>query len=70
MQYFLTGRNFRIVTQFLYFLLYCFQSIIENARSDSEKILFVITDGYSNAGSPIPMAKKLKRQGRYRMNKC
>ncbi|CAH1105370.1 unnamed protein product [Psylliodes chrysocephalus] len=30
-------------------------------RNDSKKVLFLITDGYSNGGDPIPVAKELKR---------
>ncbi|CAH1985833.1 unnamed protein product [Acanthoscelides obtectus] len=35
---------------------------VSSTRSDSQKILFLITDGYSNGGDPTPLAKELKIQ--------
>nr|CAH7753365.1 unnamed protein product [Callosobruchus chinensis] len=35
---------------------------ISSTRSDSQKVLFLITDGYSNGGDPTPLAKELKIQ--------
>ncbi|XP_055523737.1 sushi, von Willebrand factor type A, EGF and pentraxin domain-containing protein 1-like [Wyeomyia smithii] len=37
------------------------ESIFKLARADSKKIIFLITDGFSNGRDPIPLAKALKR---------
>lgn len=38
------------------------KKIFYDARSDSKKIIFLITDGFSNGGmDPIPLANQLKR---------
>lgn len=34
---------------------------MQNSRADAEKVLFLITDGYSNGGDPIPVANELKQ---------
>lgn len=39
-----------------------FQEVFENSRNTSKKVLFLITDGFSNGGDPIPLAKQLKKQ--------
>lgn len=38
------------------------QTIFENSRNTSKKVLFLITDGFSNGGDPIPLANQLKKQ--------
>ncbi|XP_062536901.1 sushi, von Willebrand factor type A, EGF and pentraxin domain-containing protein 1-like [Armigeres subalbatus] len=37
------------------------EEIFQNARTDSKKIIFLITDGFSNGRDPIPLAESLKR---------
>ena len=39
------------------------QRVLEHARSDAKKAVFLITDGYSNSGDPRPAAKQLRRDG-------
>ncbi|EAT33188.1 AAEL014547-PA [Aedes aegypti] len=38
------------------------EEIFQNARADSKKIIFLITDGFSNGRDPIPLAESLKRK--------
>ncbi|KXJ84393.1 hypothetical protein RP20_CCG009862 [Aedes albopictus] len=38
------------------------EEIFQNARADSKKIIFLITDGFSNGRDPIPLAETLKRK--------
>lgn len=38
------------------------KEILENSRNNSKKVLFLITDGFSNGGDPIPLATELKQQ--------
>ncbi|XP_015834822.1 sushi, von Willebrand factor type A, EGF and pentraxin domain-containing protein 1 isoform X1 [Tribolium castaneum] len=37
------------------------KEIFTQSRNDSEKVLFLITDGFSNGGDPIPLAAELKK---------
>ncbi|XP_053687129.1 sushi, von Willebrand factor type A, EGF and pentraxin domain-containing protein 1-like [Sabethes cyaneus] len=37
------------------------EGIFKEARKDSKKIIFLITDGFSNGRNPIPLAETLKR---------
>lgn len=37
------------------------QQIFANSRNSSRKALFLITDGFSNGGDPVPTAKELKQ---------
>ncbi|XP_073447245.1 sushi, von Willebrand factor type A, EGF and pentraxin domain-containing protein 1 isoform X2 [Aquarana catesbeiana] len=37
--------------------------ILRHSRSDSDKIIFLITDGYSNGGDPRPVAASLRELG-------
>ena len=37
------------------------QEIFQRSRNDSQKVLFLITDGFSNGGDPIPLANDLKK---------
>ena len=37
--------------------------MLKHARKDSRHVLFLITDGFSNGGDPIPVANELKEQG-------
>ncbi|XP_028329615.1 sushi, von Willebrand factor type A, EGF and pentraxin domain-containing protein 1 isoform X2 [Gouania willdenowi] len=37
--------------------------ILRNARSNSSKVIFLITDGYSNGGDPRPVAAALRERG-------
>ncbi|XP_017779989.1 PREDICTED: sushi, von Willebrand factor type A, EGF and pentraxin domain-containing protein 1-like [Nicrophorus vespilloides] len=39
------------------------QDILNGSRSEAKKIIFLITDGFSNGGDPIPVAKDLKALG-------
>ena len=39
------------------------QAVLEEARPDAVKAVFLITDGYSNGGDPRPAAKRLREQG-------
>lgn len=39
------------------------QTVFRHARPDAKKALFLITDGYSNGGDPLPEAEKLKKMG-------
>ena len=39
------------------------QSVLEGARPEAVKAVFLITDGYSNGGDPRPAAKRLREQG-------
>ena len=39
------------------------QSVLEEARPEAVKAVFLITDGYSNGGDPRPAAKRLREQG-------
>lgn len=39
------------------------QKILINARKNSKKIIFLVTDGYSNGKDPVPIATKLKEGG-------
>lgn len=34
--------------------------MFENSRNTSKKVLFLITDGFSNGGDPVPLANELK----------
>lgn len=36
--------------------------MLNKARKDSKKAVFLITDGYSNYGNPVPTAEALKRR--------
>lgn len=36
------------------------QNILKNARAGARKALFLITDGFSNNGYPVPVAKDLQ----------
>ncbi|XP_018333054.1 sushi, von Willebrand factor type A, EGF and pentraxin domain-containing protein 1-like [Agrilus planipennis] len=38
------------------------KEIFANSRNDSKKVLFLITDGFSNGGNPIPVANDLKKK--------
>ncbi|XP_037922099.1 sushi, von Willebrand factor type A, EGF and pentraxin domain-containing protein 1-like isoform X3 [Hermetia illucens] len=39
------------------------KKILINARKNSKKIIFLVTDGYSNGKDPVPIATKLKESG-------
>ncbi|XP_069692830.1 sushi, von Willebrand factor type A, EGF and pentraxin domain-containing protein 1-like isoform X3 [Periplaneta americana] len=39
------------------------QAVLRHRRSDSKPALFLITDGFSNGGDPLPVARELKEQG-------
>ena len=39
------------------------QSVLDRARPEAVKAVFLITDGYSNGGDPRPAAKRLREQG-------
>ncbi|KAF5274861.1 hypothetical protein FQA39_LY07043 [Lamprigera yunnana] len=36
--------------------------VFKHSRNDTKKILFLITDGYSNGGDPVPLSNELKRE--------
>ncbi|KAK4887668.1 hypothetical protein RN001_003939 [Aquatica leii] len=38
------------------------KDIFKHSRNDTKKLLFLITDGYSNGGDPVPLANDLKKQ--------
>ena len=40
-----------------------YQAILQSSREGSEKVIFLITDGFSNSGDPRPAAKHLKNIG-------
>ena len=35
--------------------------MLRSARPDAKKVLFLITDGYSNSGDPRPVARRLRQ---------
>jgi len=35
--------------------------VLRSARPDAKKVLFLITDGYSNSGDPRPVARRLRQ---------
>ena len=37
-----------------------FQRVLASARPGARKAVFLITDGFSNGGSPIPIAQQLR----------
>ena len=37
--------------------------VLKQARNDSRHVVFLITDGFSNGGDPIPVANEMKEQG-------
>nr|CAD7255735.1 unnamed protein product [Timema shepardi] len=39
------------------------QSVLAHARPDAQQAVFLITDGFSNGGDPLPAAKQLKQSG-------
>lgn len=39
------------------------EDVFKNSRKETKKVLFLVTDGFSNGGDPIPLAKQLKRVG-------
>lgn len=39
------------------------QQILRNSRSNATKVIFLITDGYSNGGDPRPVAAALRDRG-------
>ena len=40
-----------------------FQEVLRSARPDATKVVFLITDGYSNGGDPTPAAAQLRDKG-------
>lgn len=40
-----------------------FQAVLEHARPDATKAVFLITDGFSNGGDPRPEARALREKG-------
>lgn len=42
---------------------FLFQQILRHARGNSTKVIFLITDGYSNGGDPRPIAASLREFG-------
>lgn len=43
--------------------VYIFQEIFRNSRPEAKKVLFLVTDGFSNGGDPVPVANELKQIG-------
>jgi len=43
------------------FVYMCRQKVLRAARPDAKKVLFLITDGYSNSGDPRPVARRLRQ---------
>ncbi|KAK5644039.1 hypothetical protein RI129_007884 [Pyrocoelia pectoralis] len=39
------------------------KDIFQHSRNDTKKLLFLITDGYSNGGDPVPLANDIKKHG-------
>lgn len=39
------------------------QQVLRNSRENATKVIFLITDGYSNGGDPRPVAAVLRRSG-------
>lgn len=39
------------------------KDIFHHSRNESKKVLFLITDGFSNGGDPVPVANELKGKG-------
>jgi len=37
------------------------QKVLRSARPDARKVVFLITDGYSNSGDPRPVARRLRQ---------
>lgn len=46
--------------EFVFFLL---QQILRHSRANASKVIFLITDGYSNGGDPRPVAAALRERG-------
>lgn len=42
---------------------FLFQQILRHARGNATKVIFLITDGYSNGGDPRPIAASLRELG-------
>uniref|UniRef100_A0A8C0BA79 Sushi, von Willebrand factor type A, EGF and pentraxin domain-containing protein 1 n=1 Tax=Buteo japonicus TaxID=224669 RepID=A0A8C0BA79_9AVES len=42
---------------------FLFQQILQHARGNATKVIFLITDGYSNGGDPRPIAASLREFG-------
>lgn len=42
---------------------FLFQQILRHARGNATKVIFLITDGYSNGGDPRPIAASLREFG-------
>lgn len=42
---------------------HCLQAVLRAARTTAQKVVFLMTDGHSNSGDPIPAAEELKRDG-------
>ena len=49
-----------LLNEFLYFPL---QQILRHSRANATKVIFLITDGYSNGGDPRPVAAALRERG-------
>ena len=41
-------------------LKYIFQRVLRSSRPTARKAVFLITDGWSNAGDPVPVAQQLQ----------
>jgi len=39
------------------------QAVLQHGHPGSRLVLFLITDGFSNGGDPLPVARELKEQG-------
>lgn len=46
-----------------YFLSLNSQQILRQSRENATKVIFLITDGYSNGGDPRPVAAALRERG-------
>lgn len=54
--------NFLLWTGLLFFH-FQLQQILQNSRRNASKVIFLITDGYSNGGDPRPVAAALRSGG-------
>lgn len=47
----------------MFFVFFALQKILSNSRENATRVIFLITDGYSNGGDPRPVAALLRAQG-------
>lgn len=55
-------RQLKVIQMFCFFL-FLWQQILHTSRANATKVIFLITDGYSNGGDPRPVAAALRERG-------